>query len=446
MKSESISQGRRLVKASKTLRKASIVFLGGVFATTTPAKAQEAHPAQHTQSHHTPENWKAYWNKGYHIESDDGIFNMKFGGRLMYDMAFFFQDDTIKSLVGAQNNGTEFRRLRFYNSGTIYRIWEYKLELDWAGGKVALRDAYIETKKVPLIGHFRVGHFKEPFSLEELTSSNHITFMERALPNAFVPSRNPGLMAYNFHLNGRLGWFAGVFRDGNNSGDAPQADNGYALTGRLYLLPIHNKEKNLLVEVGGAVSYRMLDPRNYQVKAKPESHLANTYANSGVLTDVSPVVLTGAEAALVWGPLSLQGELISSQVTQKLPNRTVTHTFMGYYGYMSYFITGEHRPFKKGSFSGIEPRKYLHTGGPGAWEVALRYSHIDLISGSATDNTLVNGGTLSDITVGVNWYPEPSIRFMLNWVYTMLSEADQNGVVKRVGKASIVEMRAQVYF
>ena len=112
---------------------------------------------------------------------------IKFGGRIMYDMAVWGAEEM-------DNTGQEFRRVRFFSSGTMYSNINYKLQLEFAGGKIAFKDVFIELNKLPIKGNLRVGHFKEPLRLEALTSSKYITFMERGLPIAFAPDRNTGAM------------------------------------------------------------------------------------------------------------------------------------------------------------------------------------------------------------------------------------------------------------
>ena len=72
-------------------------------------------------------NFKSFWDKGYNLQSEDGNFKMKFGGRIQHQWSFFSQDTDIENNFGKANNGSEFRRIRFYNSGTIYKYINYKL-------------------------------------------------------------------------------------------------------------------------------------------------------------------------------------------------------------------------------------------------------------------------------------------------------------------------------
>ena len=105
---------------------------------------------------------------------------IKFGGRIMYDMAIWGDS-------AMDNSGTEFRRVRFYNSGKLYGNVKYKLQLDFAGGTISFKDVWMELSELPFNGNIRVGHFKEPLRLEALTSSKYITFIERGLPISMSP-------------------------------------------------------------------------------------------------------------------------------------------------------------------------------------------------------------------------------------------------------------------
>ena len=136
----------------------------------------------------------------------------------------------------------------------------------------------------------------------------------------------------------------------------------------------------------------------------------------------------GLEAAYVHGPFCLQGEYIGTAVDATgEPDRG----FSGYYAYASYFLTGEHRPYsqKNGIFCRVKPNVNFGKGGIGAWEMGVRFSHLDLDDGAIT------GGDLDDITLGLNWYLNPNVRTMLNYIRADLDT---------VGDADILEMRFQI--
>lgn len=376
------------------------------------------------------------WDNGFKLESADKQFKLKFGGRIMWDNAFFFQDDTLESIYGELHNGTEFRRVRFYNSGTIYGNVGYKLQLDFAGGRVTFKDVFITIKDIPFIHQLTFGHFKEPFHFEALTSSKYITFMERALPVDMGPERNVGLMANGECFSDRFGWQVGVFRHADGAGNDVMANDGFALTGRLTGLPYVNEDRTKLIHIGGSFSYRKRNDGMYSLEARPESHLGLKYVKTGDI-EIANTLLVNGEAAVVLGPFSIQGEYTQSNVRSN--GMLVTdQTFKSFYTEASYFLTGEHRPYE-GSYEGfgrIKPKHNLGDDGCGAWQIALRYSSMNLNGGDPLQGG-VEGGVLSDITAGVNWYLNPVTRIMFNYVMAN---------VKDTGKANIAQLRFQVDF
>ena len=46
-----------------------------------------------------------------------------------------------------------------------------------------------------------------------------------------------------------------------------------------------------------------------------------------------------------------------------------------------------------------------------AWEVAARYSYLNLNDGP------IQGGVLSGLTLGLNWYLNTNLKFQFDWVY-----------------------------
>lgn len=75
------------------------------------------------------------WNNGFKVESSDKKFKLKFVGRIHLDHPCFSQNDALDPSYGPLeiSTGTEFKRLRFFISGTIYRSVEFKLNIGWAG-------------------------------------------------------------------------------------------------------------------------------------------------------------------------------------------------------------------------------------------------------------------------------------------------------------------------
>ena len=356
----------------------------------------------------------------------------------MNDWGWMRQDSDVKrhtkadtTEIGDLLDGTEFRRARFYISGLIYGNVDYKLQFDFADGSAVLKDAFLGIRDLP-VGYLKMGHFKEPFGLEELTSSKYITFLERALPVAFAPSRNTGFMLSSTAYDKRMTWAAGVFRDTGSTGStgSDTSEGGYNLTGRVTALPWYEEKGAKLLHVGAAYSFR--NPKDtLAYDSEPEAHLAPDFVETGSLT-VDKVGLLGLESALVYGPFSVQGEYMMADVDGK--DGSSNPTFDGFYVQGSYFLTGEHRNYStsSGAFSRVKPKEnYKYGAGLGAWEVAARYSQIDL------SDSGVSGGRLKDITLGLNWYLNPNMRIMWNYVRSKLDG---------VGDANLALMRLQIDF
>ena len=185
---------------------------------------------------------------------------------------------------------------------------------------------------------------------------------------------------------------------------------GWSATGRVHFAPIAEKER--VIHLGVAASYRGSDGDNeIRFRERPESHVTDTRL---VDTDIIPAydneTLYGLEAAAVFGPFSAQSEYMQASVD--VSGSGSDPDFNGWYIYGSYFLTGEHRPYKasSGSFGRVKPASIVGKGGHGAWELAARYSSIDL------DDSDIKGGEEDNITLGVNWYATPNIRFMANYV------------------------------
>ncbi|NNF06809.1 MAG: porin [Candidatus Eisenbacteria bacterium] len=370
------------------------------------------------------------WNSGLQFKSEDGAEKVKLGGRIMNDWAWLDGDDDVEAALGVLEDGTEFRRVRMFLSGQIYSNVLFKAQLDFAGGSASFKDVYLGLKGVPGLGTLKVGQQHEPFGLEELTSSNHSMFMERPLLNdAFAPSRHTGISASNTAQEDRMTWAAGVFRNTGSTGMGT-GDGEYNVTARVTGLPVYSEKGKSLVHVGVAASHSAPSGDEVKFRARPESHLAPRFADTGDIAS-NAVNLLGFEGAVVQGPISVQGEFVNAQVNQ-LGGEDLA--FNGFYVEASFFVTGEHRAYKKssGKFGRVKPEEnFSSDGGSGALELAARFSSLDL------DDNNIEGGILDSISGGVNWYLNPNTRVMLNYV---MAEVEDGGT------AHIGQTRFQVDF
>ncbi len=364
---------------------------------------------------------------GLQVASMDGRFGFELGGRLMTDYAHFFEDGV------ELGSGTELRRARIETEGDVSPRWGFELGVELGGGAAELKDAYLAYSGWDGI-RLRVGQQKEPFSLEEQTSSKYITFMERALPNAFAPDRHIGIGLGGGTDRTRIA--AGLYGDAYDDDPAAEGDEGWGAALRLTHAPVSATGRT--VHVGASASYRQPDSAGkVRFRARPESHLTDVrYANTGKIANTRRVLSYGAEAAWVHGPVSVQGEYMLARVTRR--GGLDTLRFDGYYLYASWFLTGESRRYKeaKGAFGKVKPR--LPSG---AWELALRYSALDLTDAD------VQGGEAGGVTVGVNWYASPVIRLMANVVFVDNNRAaNDDGSIAGGDDPVIFQTRFQVAF
>lgn len=383
------------------------------------------------QAQEKPSNpFSTKWDNGFKVENADESIKMKFGGRIMYDYGFFSINEEAESngyTLGSKT-GNEFRRARFFTSGTIYKNVDFKLQVDFTGGKVTLKDAYITLKKIPL-GNLRVGHFKEPLRLEVLTSSKYITFMERGLHTALAPERSSGLMLFNESSDKRMSWQIGMFTPVDKAtSDKPEANGDYALTTRVAGVAVKND--NTLLHLGASYSHRKpQQDKDYGFSVRPEVHIADKYIKTSV-DDVDNIGIFNFEAALVAGSFSVQGEYGSAKV-----NAITDETFNTYYTQLSYFLTGEKRKYKNSmaGFDRVKPNNNFGDGGSGAFELALRFSGIDGM----------NGDKMNNVTAGINWHLNPATRIMANYV---TSAIENNTQFSGEGNFNAFQMRFQIDF
>lgn len=388
------------------------------------------------------------------------------GGRILADWANFSQNPSSIAQAGDFQNGTEFRHARFYLKGEAFHVIDYKFQIDFAKsatvrdsagagtagiGQHSFKDMYITVKELPVLGNVRVGHFKAPFGLENITSMKYVTFMERAMMSeGGIEGRRTGIMAFDHGESERFTWAIGAFT--SQIPENPpvfQNDNGgTSVIMRYTFLPWYDEatEGRGLFHMGAAYAYADI-ARGSPVRflELPESHLAEVIIDAGIMEDVANINAMGAEAAFVYGPLSVQSELVSWWLDRETNPNPFFH---GAYGYVSYFLTGENRRYNRsrGVFDRIKPFEnffrvrdssgQVHTG-IGAWEIAYRYSYMDLDSNGA------NGGRASNHTVGLNWYLNPYTRVMWNYVASDTTDHPRAG---GVGHVDVFQMRCQIDF
>ena len=398
-----------------------------------------------------PNDFRAYWKQGIHFDTADGNFRLQVGGSFIIDMGWVDAEED--EMLGHNfSDGTELRRARLYVKGTIYRDVYFKWQMDWASGTAVVKDMYLRLLHIPYLGQVTMGHFFEPFSMEGQSSGLRLMFAEPALPMVLAPGRNIGIMANNSLFNQRVMWAVGFFRTTNDQGIVRE-DGTYAVTGRIWGLPWYEDNGQRLVHVGASFSHRRNSDDGIRYHVEGEYHWDIVdFSDTGTFLARNSN-LFGAETAVVYGPFSAQAEFVANALSGT-PDLSATDDFndpcfSGYYVEASYFITpGDHRSYspKTGVFGRITPqRNFRDEGGLGAWEIACRYSTIDLVEPGipGKDVSTYRGAVANRVrnaTIGLNWYLNPNTRITWNYIYSCLDSANVSA------EASIFLMRVQVDF
>jgi phosphate-selective porin OprO/OprP len=256
----------------------------------------------------------------------------------------------------------------------------------------------------------------------------------------FTGGRDLGVRLGGRAGGGDLNYGVGVYRDKvDDALGTSRGDGDYKGTGRVTYVPWSADGARKLVHVGASGSVASLDPDDPGREAhEPEVHLAPDFLDTGPLS-AEHTTRIGFESALVYDALSVRAEVLRKHYG--LDTGGPDPTFESWYVAGSYFLTGEHRPYEEAVFTRVEPHENVRAGGDGglgAWEVAARVSAMDL-----TDRGVV-GGAVSTVTLGLNWYLNPSVRILAN--YTRAAVRDAVGTVGADGEGHFVGVRAQLDF
>ena len=387
-------------------------------------------------------DWRVYTKDGLRI--DRGDIALKFNLSLFLDsgdlQANSALDDAFPTYAG-QN--TALTRARITLRGWLRDHGDFKLQGEYSE-RLQIKDMWWRFKPLPYIGRLRIGNMKEPFSIEQQTAGSNLTFLSRALPTiAFAPGRNMGLSTTHVVLDQRMTWSLGAFWNTASfdsfagAKDSLSNSIGGNLTGRVTYLPRYEQDGLRLVHLGLSLSAQRYSAET-QLRAVPETALTDTDLVDTGKFRPDHALLVNPEFALVAGPWSAQAEYFFNDYRLAGAERARP---WGIYGFVSYLLTGESRRYDRaaGVFDGVHPAHKFDwgSGGWGAWEVALRLSHIDLNSGA------LEGGRQTGLTGGLNWYLNDHVRLMLNAGVEWVSAREYAPAVDG-GRSTILQGRLQI--
>jgi phosphate-selective porin OprO/OprP len=362
----------------------------------------------------------------------------KLGAKLALDGAGYVTSEDLDDFDG----GVEIRRARIYAKGDCLLILpvSYQLELGYIPHEFYIEESYLAFRDIAYIGQLKFGQYQAPMGLDVISSSRDITFMEPAVPlQALAPGVNAGFLMGRPVFDDRATWAFGLFTDGvgQDFGDASR-NYGRAIV-RFTGLPIDRRQAELsdtpvsnnFLHLGLSANILYSANSTVRYQARPESHLAPHVVDTGEIASQGALVL-GTEVAWVNGPFAIQGEFLQSFVEQ---STSQTLSFGGWYASASWFLTGETRPYNRadGSFGRVVPKHNFNWGhgGWGAWEIAGRYSAVDLNDGD------VDAGRLRMLMAGLNWYLHSHVKMRFNYGFGRVKTRDSTD------NLNVFQMRAE---
>ncbi len=364
-------------------------------------------------------------------ESRDGIltfasenqrFKYWFDNRVYFDGAAYFGDN---DNIG---DGVNIRRMRFAMKTIMWGHWGGEIDFDFAYNEVDIKDAFIRY-----LGNnnwqLKAGNFKEPFSMEETTTSRYVTFIERPMITGLSPSRHMGISFRKFGQR----YFAegGIFSSKivnslmQNQNKKMGTSTGWSLTGRMAYAPV--KTNDMVLHFGMSGSYRTPkipefgDPINsFRFSERAETSInRKKYIDTDNITYAKSMILYGFETAFAYKNFKIAGEYIAGKIKRDSAktaagedNATINGFFING-GWLitnaNYYYNMREAEFSQINFNNIKK---------GALEVALRYSFTDANSfKNGSDIPYIQGGSCEIYTAGINYYFNYNVKVMLNYSY-----------------------------
>jgi phosphate-selective porin OprO and OprP len=356
------------------------------------------------------------WN-----EFDGSISTLKFGFALLYDYVNYIRDDVSREQIVMEPK-LMLRDFRLLMSGKIKSkrliTWKAGIMYDAATSTWLMRETGIMVGVPELSGHIFVGRTKEGFSLSKVMSGYAVFGMERPMTNDFLPILSDGVKYMGFLPKSRLFWNVGIYNDWLSK---EQSFSTYAwrFSMRVGWLPVYSKKNNTLLHIAGSYRYGIPEGGEIRVRSRPESNPLPYYVETPKFK-ADHGNMYGWEMYFCTGPFMLGTEYYFQNYTSPEKNNPL---FQGGEVMASYMFTGEIHPYStvSGIFSFVDVKKSVFEGGPGAWELIVRASVIDLNGGSVT------GGKFWKITPMVNWYLSNFLRFELAYGYGILNRFDLKG-------------------
>jgi phosphate-selective porin OprO/OprP len=396
-------------------------------------------------SRFTKANDGSVTENGFGLKSKDGNTTAQFTGRLHMDYRQYSPDYGTGQTTDSYQNLAEVRRARFGVRGQFQKDFKYQLlanfgnDVGSSSTSSTMDEMWVNYAANPEM-QFQFGLFKMPFSLEQMTSSNNIDFMERSLvgqnDSELIPAKETGFMLHGIPKPGLL--YQVALSRGRANKDA--ANDGFDYIGRVVTNVAELQgSKAYVLHLGAAYSMGDIKGGVTPASGRTEARSQSAWFTGPALSGDTVRTRQGLEAAFAYNGLKLQGEQFNFKYD---PTTGSNQEIKGYYVQAVYNLTGESHNYKDGAFNWIKPNNPTDKGGKGAWQVGVRMSEFD-----ASDISVATGkaNRATAMTYGITWFCTDNLRFMLNYVDTKFdSLVGSSG--SRVNGDRAVMFRSQLSF
>ena len=430
--------------------------------------------------------------------SADGNFSLAIRALAQLDWGYYSQSAAAASLPAAYgpdlSSGTNFRRVYLGIQGKVFGNWSYNANFDFGGSGGTETPGHIQSVYLQYDGFapfaFRVGAYPAPANIEDGTSAGDTIFLERNAPSDL--QRNiaggDGRDAVSLLYTGEE-IFGALSYTGAKVQDSAVFDEQQSLLGRLSDRFWHDSQSNIVVGVNGTYVIKLPDAvsnglpnlsntpgatalNSVTLSDPPELTIDSNgikLANTGALP-ARHVAQWGVEAAGNYQNFYAQAgyygfNVERAPVAYKVFSSATTsatqivqpsdNSLSGWYLQGSWIITGEQKPYSvsNGAFTApkvLHPFNFGEDSGWGAFELAGRFSDLDLNSHAldtsrvitgwtgATNRTYTffnteRGGDQRILTAELNWYPNNFVKFGFAYQYVQVSRLQAPATVTTTG-------------
>jgi len=430
------------------------------------------------------------------VQSADGRFSMSVRARFQFDTALFNQDSNINA-TNAQfkdlASGSIMRRAYLGIEGRAFRDFWYEYRMDFGGANAEGSNPILNLARIAYnVGniayasepHFRLnaGIIQPIFTFEDSISSSSVTFLERASVVTVATSGYGGLeprrgveltfqQADIFRPGDNLlvsGAFTGQQPSGNNPAvPTNTTDEGTQILGRAAYRVWSDGFSN--VQFGGSGSNIL----NVTGAATPgAARLIALQDRPELRVDGNRLVSTGgmpSRGGWLWGldaEMNIRNFYLAGEYYHFGIERDTTCTsggggpggacivagdpeFSGWYVAASWILTGQTKTYQPiatnnemATFNNPRVIAPFSLGSSwGTWEIAARYSDLNLNWNAGSPGTLcagafigcIRGGEEKIWTFGLNWYLNNNVRMLFDY---MIVDVDRlNGSGQQIGQS-----------